>query len=82
MIRELERVESGERQWKNKGHNAIRVCCILGKQENHCGLTRISKCFSGGIFEKETYGNSENFDFYSKDDLKPFEGVDQGNAII
>lgn len=67
--------------WKNKGHNTSRVCCILGKQENHCGLTRMSM-FQWWVFEKETCGNSENFDFYSKHDLKPFEGVEQGNAII
>ena len=39
-------------QWKNKDHNASRVCCILGKQENHCGLTRMSKYFSGGHLKK------------------------------
>lgn len=42
----------------------------------------MSKWFSGGIFEKETYGNSENFNIYSKHDLKPFDGVEQGDPII
>lgn len=82
MSRELERAES--REWPTEQGSQCKhsFCCILGKQENHCGLTRMSKYFSGGIFEKGTYGNSENFDFYSKHDLKPFEGVEQGNAKL